>query len=101
MFEDENEVYEYMFVGIDRDIKTMITAIKFRRLEKGYSQRDLARITGIKQSAIARLEANKLCPRLDTIFVIARALDLQVTLKRISTGWAKSLTFTSKEEDNK
>ena len=101
MLKDENDVYEYMFVGIDRDIKTMISAIKFRRLEKGYSQRDLARITGIKQSAIARLEANKLCPRLDTVFVIARALDLQVTLKRISTGWGKSLSLLIKEEENK
>lgn len=96
MIEEENELYEYMFVGINKDIKTMISAMKFRRIEKGYSQRDLAKITGIKQSAIARMEANKVFPRIDTIFVVARALDLQVTLKRISTGWDKLI---NKEEN--
>ena len=89
MIKDENELYEFMFFGIDTDIKRMVDTLKFRRIEKGYSQRDLAKITGIKQSAIARMEANKLTPRVDTIFVIARALDLQVSLKRISTGWDK------------
>ena len=99
MIKDENELYEFMFFGIDADIRRMIDTLKFRRIEKGYSQRDLAKITGIKQSAIARMEANKLTPRVDTIFVIARALDLQVSLKRISTGWDKLIN--TNEENTK
>lgn len=97
MIKDENELYEFMFFGIDADIRRMIDTLKFRRIEKGYSQRDLAKITGIKQSAIARMEANKLTPRVDTIFVIARALDLQVSLKRISTGWNKLINVDDEE----
>ena len=97
MIKDENELYEFMFFGIDADIRRMIDTLKFRRIEKGYSQRDLAKITGIKQSAIARMEANKLTPRVDTIFVIARALDLQVSLKRISTGWDKLINVDDEE----
>ena len=99
MIKDENEAYEFMFVGIDRDVDTMITTMKFRRIEKGYSQRDLAKITGIKQSAIARMEAKKICPRLDTILVICRALGLQLTFKRISTGWDKLINID--EENSK
>ncbi len=99
MIKEENEIYQYMFVGIDNDIKTMMNFLKFRRKEKGYSQRDLAKITGIKQSAIARMEANKICPRLDTIIVIGRALDLQFTFKKISTGWDKLIKID--ENDNK
>ena len=98
MIKEENEIYQYMFVGIDQDIKAMINTLKFRRIEKGYSQRDLAKITGIKQSAIARMEANKICPRLDTIFVIGRALDLQFNFKRISTGWDKLIKIDENNE---
>lgn len=98
---DKNKVKsvnEFMFFGIESDIKNMIRTLKFRRIEKGYSQRDLANLTGIKQSAIARMEGLKIVPRMDTIMVVSRALDLQLNLKRISTGWDK---FENKEHKNK
>ena len=98
---DKNKVKsvnEFMFFGIESDIKNMIRTLKFRRIEKGYSQRDLANLTGIKQSAIARMEGLKIIPRMDTIMVVSRALDLQLNLKRISTGWDK---FENKEHNNK
>jgi len=89
MEKQNKNISEFMFFGIDGDIKNLKRTIKFRRLEKGYSQRDLANITGIKQSAIARLETKDLIPRLDTLLVILRALDLKLNLQRISTGWDK------------
>jgi predicted transcriptional regulator len=83
------EPNEYMFFGIKSDTKNLLATMKFRRVEKGYSQRDLAKLTGVKQSAIARMEALKVIPRLDTIILISRALDLQLSFKRITTGWDK------------
>lgn len=83
------EPNEYMFFGIKSDTRNLIATMKFRRIEKGYSQRDLAHITGVKQSAIARMEALKVIPRLDTILLISRALDMQLTFKKITTGWDK------------
>ena len=80
---------DFMFFGIDGDIKNIIRLIKFRRMEKGYSQRYLASITGIKQSAIARFESNKVSPRLDTLIVILRALELKINIQKVSTGWNK------------
>lgn len=86
---DHLKVNEFMFFGIESDVKGIIKTLKFRRIEKGYSQRDLAKLTGIKQSAIARMESLKIYPRIDTIITIGRALDLQVNFKRITTGWHK------------
>ena len=40
------------------------------REEKGFSQRELAEISGIKQPAIARLESLKATPQIDTLFKI-------------------------------
>lgn len=78
---------EFMFFGIESDIKHIINTFIYRRKEKHFSQRDLANITGLKQSAIARIESGKLYPRIDTIILISRALDLQLNFKRITTGW--------------
>lgn len=94
---EANDKHAFMFYGIQTDIKNIIATLKFRRLEKGYSQRDLAKLTGIKQSAIARLEQGKIYPRIDTIIIIGRALDLQVAFKRISTGWDK---FSIEKDEN-
>lgn len=95
------EPNEYMFFGIKNDTRSLLTSIRFRRIEKGYSQRDLAKLTGIKQSAIARIEALKVMPRLDTIILLSRALDLQLNLKRISTGWDKFGKDDSQNSDEK
>lgn len=78
---------DYQNLGIETDIKHLILNLKFRRIELGYSQRDLALITGIKQSAIARIEALKIYPRIDTILILFRALDIKLQTRRISTGW--------------
>lgn len=40
------------------------------REQKGLSQRELARISGVKQPAIARMESMKVTPQIDTLFKI-------------------------------
>lgn len=50
-----------------------------KRKELGYTQRDLAEMTGIDQSSIARLESNIVSPRLITVLRICKALNLDLT----------------------
>lgn len=75
---------------IDRNVKDTIAIadnlglivadlIKLR-VDKGISQRDLAELTGLKQSAIARLEKLNAIPRLDTIITIAHFLGYTLTI---------------------
>ncbi len=52
-----------------------------RRRELGLSQLDLARLTGTTQSAVARLEAGKRPPRIDTLLRIADALDAELAVE--------------------
>lgn len=40
------------------------------REEKGLSQRDLAKLCGVKQPAIARIESMKSIPQLDTLLKV-------------------------------
>ncbi len=44
------------------------------RDSKGMTQQELAQMTGLKQSAIARLESMKSTPQIDTLFKILKPL---------------------------
>lgn len=44
------------------------------RDKKGYSQRELAELSGVKQPAIARLESMKSTPQIDTLLKILAPL---------------------------
>ena len=50
------------------------------RTRRSLSQRELAELTGTTQSAIARLEAGRRAPRLDTLLRVANALDCTLEL---------------------
>jgi transcriptional regulator with XRE-family HTH domain len=50
------------------------------RTRRSLSQRELAELTGTTQSAIARLEAGRRAPRLDTLLRVANALDCALEL---------------------
>ena len=60
-----------------------------RRAARGLSQRELARLVGTTQSAIARLECGGRPPRIDPLLGIADALDcdlhVELTLREDST----------------
>ena len=60
---------------------TIADQVATRRRELGLSQLDLARLTGTTQSAIARLEAGKRPPRIDTLLRIADALETELTVE--------------------
>ena len=48
------------------------------RIQKGISQRDLAKQTGLHQSAIARIESLQVVPRLDTLANLAQSLGVTI-----------------------
>ena len=48
------------------------------RIKLKLSQRDLAEKTGIHQSAIARIETKGAFPRIETLFIIANVLGLEL-----------------------
>lgn len=58
------------------------TAVMIARLreDNGLSQRDLARITGLKQPQIARIESGDYLPTLETLWKLADALGAQVII---------------------
>jgi predicted transcriptional regulator len=72
--DQENEELDFIADFIGRIVK--------RRLELGLSQRDLAEMTGIKQSAIARLESFKVAPQIDTLYKLLRPLKLKLILQQ-------------------
>jgi transcriptional regulator with XRE-family HTH domain len=50
------------------------------RLEKNMTQTDLANKSGLKQSAIARLESEEVLPKLNTLLKLAKALNANINL---------------------
>ena len=71
------------FFEISESVAEIIEALVDARISKGWSQRKLAELCGIKQSAIARMERFQVMPRLDTIIKIARKLDIQILTKSV------------------
>lgn len=58
----------------------IVSTLINKRNELGISQRKLAEMTGIKQSAIARFESLKVMPQLNTIYKIIHALNLKIEI---------------------
>ncbi|MSP21694.1 MAG: XRE family transcriptional regulator [Dehalococcoidia bacterium] len=53
-------------------------AIIAARYERGLSQRDLAKLMGVSQPVVARLESAEHSPRIDSLAVAAMAMGLRV-----------------------
>lgn len=58
----------------------VIAALIKRRLEKGFTQGELAKRIGTKQSAIARLESGTYNPSLDFLRRVTHALDARLRI---------------------
>jgi transcriptional regulator with XRE-family HTH domain len=54
--------------------------LKAAREAKGLTQRDLAKLAGVPQSYISRIESGSIDLRLSSLVEVARALDLELTL---------------------
>ena len=53
------------------------------REKKGYSQRELAELSGVKQPAIARIESLKSTPQLDTLLKVLAPLGYTLSITPI------------------
>lgn len=80
---NENEESRIAFETAE-DISRVIVELIEARVERGYTQQQLAEKTGLKQSAIARMEALKSIPRLDTVIKVANALKVRISVDRSS-----------------
>ena len=65
----------------DACVKLVSELIKIR-LEKGLTQKQLADLCGLKQSAVTRFESMDVEPRLKTFIRVCKALDLNVDFCR-------------------
>ena len=69
-------------IEVAEELSDIIMAITDARIEKGLTQRELAEMSGLKQSAIARMESIQVVPRLDTLIKIARCLGIKLKAER-------------------
>ncbi|MEE0992518.1 MAG: helix-turn-helix transcriptional regulator [Bacteroidales bacterium] len=60
------------------DVSNVMLSIISERIEQGLSQKELAERTGLKQSAIARMERLQVMPRVDTVVKVANALGIRI-----------------------
>lgn len=64
----------------DLGINEIIDYLIRKRQDEGLTQQDLSNKTGLTQSVIARFEAKKVIPRIDTILKIANALNCKLKI---------------------
>lgn len=70
--DEENEEMDF--------VADLICSMIERRDKLGISQRELAKLTGIKQPAIARIESFSVTPRIDTLYKLLKPLKLKIEL---------------------
>ncbi len=58
----------------------LLGKLKAVRKEKGFTQAQLAKASGLKQSAIARLESMSYSPRIDTLIRVVTALGYKLVI---------------------
>ncbi|HHX13685.1 MAG TPA: helix-turn-helix domain-containing protein [Clostridiales bacterium] len=62
----------------------IISQIIVTRQEMGISQRELEKLSGVRQEAICRMEKAKNLPQLDTLVKLMIPLGLQLSVKRVN-----------------
>lgn len=76
---DENRVSPEERQRINFEAELIGKIIEARE-QRGYSQRDLARLSGVKQPAIARLESMRSMPQIDTVLKLLAPLGYTLTI---------------------
>src|SRR3954468_16882083 len=77
------------------DTRQLPNRVKARRLDRGWSQTDLAHRAGISRAAVSAIEINRLVPSVAAALSLARALDCSVEelfdaarAGKVEPGWA-------------
>ena len=73
-------------IEVADEIARIIGSLSETRVKSGLTQRQLAEKSGIKQSAIARMESLRAIPRRDTVISVARSLNAKI---RIDTPYSE------------
>ena len=81
MFNDNDYVSEEDREIINLEVKLIGKMIEARE-KQGLTQRDLAKISGVKQPAIARIESLRSTPQLDTLLKVLIWCFSSMTLRR-------------------
>ena len=79
---DESRVTPEERRKIDFEVEMIGKMIEARE-KKGYSQRELAELSGVKQPAIARMESLKSTPQIDTLLKILAPLGYTLSITPI------------------
>lgn len=79
---DENRVTQEERRKIEFEVELIGKMIEARE-KKGYSQRDLAQLSGVKQPAISRMESLKSTPQIDTLLKILAPLGYTLSITPI------------------
>jgi len=69
-------------VSYARSVQQFIAILKQARLDKNLTQTQLGKLVGFSQKKIAMIENLTASPRLDTLLIIASALDLSFELNK-------------------
>lgn len=72
-------------------VAQLVNAIRQRRVELGWTQKELAEKVGLHQESIARIENGGSIPRLDTVFKLAIALGMSLNFNGIEEAAAASV----------
>lgn len=70
----ENDFKEFIILELIGDISA-------EREDRGISQRELSKISGVPQKTISRLENGLDIPKFSTLFKLMNALDLEIEIK--------------------
>lgn len=74
-----------------RTSKNIGHAIRQARKEKNLTQKDLASLSGVWQETISKIETGSSGTKLETIFDLIAALDLEITVSERSKGTSDGL----------
>jgi transcriptional regulator with XRE-family HTH domain len=86
-------------IFVEYVIQEVAAKLKAARERKALSQRELAKLAGLRQSQISRIERGEVDLRLSSLVEIARALDLEITLvPRINLAAVQSIVRSSEKQ---
>jgi HTH-type transcriptional regulator/antitoxin HipB len=74
-----------------RTSKNIGHAIRQARKEKNLTQKDLASLSGVWQETISKIETGSSGTKLETVFDLMAALDLEITVSERSKGTSDGL----------